>query len=329
MIVPLLAFGAFRSPRADRSPIRTRSRGFYVLFPSEPRGWDAKGLAIIDPETNLPPGTLVRLYYFSADMESPGEGKVANRRIPMRVANSLCHGTERGLVGTDVRMTVTALPQYESEIYGGIGAQRPPPLRQPPGVRKVLGPNFEKLVGDQVTTQGSQRILQAAHTYELAADRCSRKLEYTGNGSFRQVPVKKPQPVPTGPFPAPPFSWCPDASTVRPVEAATRSADTVAERFDVALTKHDIDTLRMLADPSVQTFAEGWRPTGSLHPQVVTVVSSGEYMPKIPPGCGSLVAIRTWGVQVATADQHTSVTYLLVLRGDGWKVWGGLPGDGR
>jgi hypothetical protein len=41
------------------------------------------------------------------------------------------------------------------------------------------------------------------------------------------------------------------------------------------------------------------------------------------------VAIRTWGVQVSAKDQHASGTYLLVLRRDGWKVWGWLPGDGR
>src|SRR5919197_324860 len=90
VVAPLCALGAFRN-RTERvaatTATPTRPLGFYVLFPDEPLGWDEKGRAIIDPETNLPDGTIVDLYWFSADLESPGQGTVNHGRIPISVAN--------------------------------------------------------------------------------------------------------------------------------------------------------------------------------------------------------------------------------------------------
>jgi hypothetical protein len=54
--------------------------------------------------------------------------------------------------------------------------------------------------------------------------------------------------------------------------------------------------------------------------------SSGFNIPGVSNGCGSLVALRTWGVGLSAAGRDVATTYLLVLRPEGWKVWGSLPG---
>ena len=59
-------------------------------------------------------------------------------------------------------------------------------------------------------------------------------------------------------------------------------------------------------------------------------IPSGYYTPAVPLGCGALVALRTVGATLAKSEgESAAVTYLLILRSDGWKVWGELPGDGR
>jgi hypothetical protein len=262
--------------------------------------------------------------------------RVVNGLVPIRTSNALCHQTEVGLIGTDVRIQITVLPSYPSDQVslgnpraGPSNYSPPPPLEQPPNVQAVLGSHFEHLVGDQVRVQDGQRTLVVATTYELPSDRCSSKLQYLDGGTFNEVPVATRLSVPQGPFPKPPFQWCPDAAHALPVESSIQPPSDVAVRFDVALTKHSTAILRSLADPSVRTLTEYWKPTGLADPGAVENVPSGEYLPAVPSSCGSMVALRTWGVQVAADQPDRSVTYLLILRPDGWKVWGWLPGSGR
>jgi hypothetical protein len=320
--------------KANSSPRATPS-GYYVLFPDGPRGYDGRGRAILDADSNLPEGTLVDLDFFSADMGTQARGVVANERIELRVANASCHETEVGLIGTDMQIVVTARPEYPhlgSMPIGGSPGRQPSPVLQPANVAAVLGLHFEQLIGDQVRVVEGKKMLEARQAYELPAETCTSKLLYTGNGSFEQVPIDHPMALPTGPFPQPPFTSCPDKNGARQVEAGdARDANEIALAFDVAITDGDAGTLRRLADASVSSF-EGWISTGLPEPELWTDVPSGNYFPTVPPGCGSLVAMRTWGVTLAKSGGDPDpplITYLLILRPGGWRVWGQLPEDGR
>jgi hypothetical protein len=313
------------------SPDRTSTpAGYFVLLPDQPSGYDENGLAILDATTNLPEGTLVDLYIFSADAETPSGGVVKDGRIQTRVANNNCHETEMGLIGSSYRVTVTVSATPSSQVGIGVrggGSPLPSPM-QPPEVQAILGPAFEHLTGDQVEERDGEKYLQTYGVYELPAETCSSKLLYTSDGSFEQVPVDTPIPLATGPFPNEPFASCPDPTDAIAVEAGTwEYTGGIATRFDKALSGNDIDTLSELVDPSVGTF-DGWTPSGSDDPQVVTNVPSGNYIAAVVDGCGSFVALRTWGVVVADPSGSSPVTYLFVLRADGWKVWGLLPGGG-
>jgi hypothetical protein len=311
-------------------PSQETEREYSVDFPEQPRGVDGRGLAVLDAETNLPDGTIVNLHYFSADSETPARTEVREGRIEIRVANNLCHDTEVGLIGTAVRVIVTVRPEYRDVR----SRPSPPPaspalsvLSQPPDVQEVLGSHFERLIGGQVRETDGERYLEASRAYELPAETCTSKLVYTGGGSFRQVPADQEMRVDTGPFPRDPFSWCPDPQNALPVEAGDFSeAGEVARDFDIALQAGDTEALAELADPSVRSFDQGWLPTGSSDPQVTNFIPSGFYIRGVGHGCGSLVALRTWGVGLSAAGQDVATTYLLVLRPEGWRVWGSLPG---
>lgn len=81
------------------------------------------------------------VYWFSADRESPGRDEVTDRRIPLTVANKSCHETDLGLIGSDVRLSVTVLPEFE--YTGSV------PLAQPPqAVASALPAVPQSLPGD-------------------------------------------------------------------------------------------------------------------------------------------------------------------------------------
>ena len=328
----LVAFG--RSGIKPLPGLRIRS-GYGIQFPEAPLGYEKKGLAILDAATNLPSGTKVNLYLFGADVESPDQAVVKDGRIPIRIWNGFCHQTEAGLEGTTTKVTAIVSPVSGFVPAGGGrigGGQYTPPPWQPPGVQAVLGPNFERLTGDQVVNESGQRMLVASRVIQLSAETCQRKYVFTKDGTYEeQVPVHQPAVLPSGPFPQPPFISCPDARSTLPVEAGSVEAgDEVAVRFDVALTNKDEKTLALLADPSVRSF-EDWKSTKLRLPFAGNNVPSGNYLPQVPFGCGDLVALRTWGVTLSASGSELTplMTYLLVLRRDGWKVWGQLPGDGR
>src|SRR5712692_9888532 len=109
-------------------PMSSASASFYIKLPSGPLGWDARGRAVLDAQTNLPAATIVQLYFFSADAEGPGMARVANGRLPIGVSNTLCHQTEVGLVGTDVRVEASVLPEYPAgSASGPLYGPRPAP----------------------------------------------------------------------------------------------------------------------------------------------------------------------------------------------------------
>ena len=318
------------------------SSDFRVVLPKEPGGVDDRGLTILDANTNLPDGSIIDLYHFSANIESPGRTTVRDGRIKIRVSNHLCHDTEVGLIGTGWRVTVTLRAEYR-ELFGVPGASPLPPVTQPPQVQKVLGARLERLGGEQVRKADGERYLEASKTYELPSETCTSKVVYTATGDFfDQIPVGKEISVDPGPFPRPPFAWCPDVLHALPVEAGGwLDAGRIARTFDLALRSGDDERLAELADPSVQSVDHGWPSTGSPDPQVANHVPSGFHIPAVPAGCGSFVALRTRGVVLSASEAvpaaqrgresgepiAESTTYLLVLRNQGWRVWASLPGS--
>jgi hypothetical protein len=321
----VLALGRSRPKPLPAVP---NGHGYVIRFPDGPLGYEKKGLAILDAATNLPDQTKVDLYFFSVDEENPSEAVVADGRVPIRIWNGFCHATEAGIEGTTTKVTVTVSP-VSTEIAIG-GPYRPPgaspytpPPWQPASVQAVLGPHFEKLIGDQVVNVGGQRELVASKLFQLPAATCQKQLRYTNGGSFEQVPMHQHVPLPPGPFPNPPFTSCPNPVGSLPVEAGDwNTTGDVASAFDTALTAGDAKTLRQLADPSVGSF-EGWVTTGSPQPPWLGNVPHGDQT--VAAGCGAFVSLRTIGAQLAKAEGETpDVTYLLILRADGWKVWGQL-----
>jgi hypothetical protein len=335
-----LAWSAW--PKNSTTGREAVSSDFKVVLPKEPRGVDKRGLTILDANTNLPDGSIIDLYHFSANIESPARTTVRDGRIKIRVANHLCHDTEVGLIGTGVRVTVALRPEYR-DPFGVPGASPLPPITQPPHVQKVLGSRLERLAGEQVRKVDHERYLEASKTYELPSETCMSKVVYSAAGDFDQIPVRKKVSLDPGPFPRPPFTWCPDVLDALPVEAGgSLDAGRVARTFDLALRSSDGEPLAELADPSVQSVDHGWTSTGSTDPQVANHAASGFHIPAVPAGCGSLVALRTRGVVLSAygvfpAPQGgresgeriaQSTTYLLVLRSEGWRVWASLPGSG-
>ncbi len=323
----LVALG--RSGIKPLPALRIRN-GYGIQFPDGPLGYERKGLAVIDAATNLPDGTKVNLYLFGADVESPGQAVVKDGRIPIRIWNGFCHETEAGLEGTTTKVTAVVSPVSGFVPAGGGragGGQYTPPPWQPPSVQAVLGPHFERLTGDQVVNQDGRRMLVASKLVQLPADTCQKKYGFTKDGSYELLPMDQPVTLPTGPFPKLPFRSCPDPEGALPVEAGDWNiTGDVAQSFDAALTTGDTDTLRRLADPSVSF--DGWTSTGSTHSSWVGNVPFGD--PAVATGCGALVFLRTVGAQLARSEGgNTELTYLLILRPDGWKVWGELPGDGQ
>src|SRR5438128_2076129 len=163
----LLAFG--RSSVKPLPALRHHN-GYAVEIPGALLGYEKKGLAILDAATDLPDGTKVDLYFFSADVESPAEATVEDGRIPIRMWNGFCHETEAGLEGTTTKVTVIVSPVSGLIRHGGSRIGGPPvtpPPYQPPRVRAVLGPNFERLTGDQVVVEGGTRRLVASRVIQL------------------------------------------------------------------------------------------------------------------------------------------------------------------
>lgn len=323
----LIEFG--RSGIKPLPALRIR-HGYGIQFPDGPLGYEKKGLAVVDAATNLPDGTKVSLYLFGADVESPGQAVVKDGRIPIRIWNGFCHETEQGIEGTTTKVTVVVSPVSQSITAGGrVGAGHySPQPQQPLNVQKALGPNFERLTGEQVIEDNGRRLLVASKLVRLPADTCQKKYGFTKDGSYELLPVDQPVTLPPGPFPKSPFTSCPDPDGALPVEAGDwQTTGEVAAEFDAALTAGNVATLRQVADPSVDSF-DSWISTNSSHPAWIGNVPFGD--PAVATGCGALIYLRTVGAQLARAEgENPAVTYLLILRSDGWKVWGQLPGDGQ
>jgi len=129
-----------------------------------------------------------------------------------------------------------------------------------------------------------------------------------------------PQPV----YPRGAFERCPDLEgMLSPGPNAGQEASSVALRFARAFVSGDDATVAALEDLSVPKDAS-WRVVGT--PDGISVGGGGPYDPGniVAYGCGPQVASKTWAVTFddGTSSASADFTLFLVLRADGWKVWG-------
>jgi len=306
--------------------------GYYIALPDEPLGAE-DGLQILDATTNLPEGTVFELSIGSPDIEGSSGGPVIEAGlIRIRVANNACRESHGVLQSPSITVSVIVAPfDVSGPISGGRARSSPPDdsAKQPQEVRAVLGDAFENLWGDQVKETDRGKMLQAEKSYNLPVETCTHKLVDTEGGGLRQIPLKPPR---EGDIQL--FEWCPTLDGTLQLEGGNPAeAADVALRFDGAILIDDTATYEALADPVVR-FPSDWYPAGGQEPGLnrpVVVASfpaaDGEAVAR---SCGEDVAQRTWQVVLSDGDTDVAlVSYYLVLREDGWKVWGTLEGHGE
>jgi len=128
----------------------------------------------------------------------------------------------------------------------------------------------------------------------------------------------------TKPFPRGWFEWCPAPPFSEPGPRWRERASAAAVRFVEASTADDDRAVSELLDPSV--------PPGTEFPEVVIaegtqpVVGGADARgsPLVDFGCGRDVDAYTVAVTIDDGTESASAdfTVFLVLRADGWKVWG-------
>lgn len=119
------------------------------------------------------------------------------------------------------------------------------------------------------------------------------------------------------------FRWCPEGPFLEPGQDWRQAASEVAARFASAYVAADQATLDQVLDPSVPkdaelrvVIAEGAEPT------VLGTNLSGAGIDEF--SCGNDVAAHTVTVAIDDGSSNVSADFIvyLVLREDGWKVWG-------
>ena len=147
-------------------PSSQSQSGYFIELPSQAGspGDNPNGGATIRMTTNLPKGILVRIE--SERVGSPSGGG-ASHCCPAFGDGSMespvdgdCYSPESTSKG--FRFKVTAAPRPD----------------QPQNVQDELGPNFEKLEGEQVRTVDGQRALVASKEYTWPEDACAPTMAY-------------------------------------------------------------------------------------------------------------------------------------------------------
>jgi hypothetical protein len=332
LLVAAAGFGAagFALFIGDRGPESSTAAPtkYHILLPDESLGTDDDGLQMLDAATNLPNGTQFDLSIGSPDIEGESGAGVKDGLIRIRVLNNSCREINGVLRSPQLRISVIVAPFHVFLSSGGFGS---PPLddrtKQPAEVRAVLGDRFEQLSGEQVEETDQGKMLKAERTYRLPVRTCTHKLVDTAGGGLRQIPLESPREGEVQRLP-----WCPDLQGARPVEGGNDAAE-IALRFDRALFNNEVRTYRALADPVVR-FPSDWYPAASQEPGLPRAVvvasfpaSDGEAVAR---SCGQEAAHRTWQVVLGDPDTRVAlVSYYLILRAKGWKVWGSLEGHGE
>lgn len=123
------------------------------------------------------------------------------------------------------------------------------------------------------------------------------------------------------------FPYCPDIMGALPVTSLDSQAERMALRFERAVHRGDIFALAHLVDPTVRVLHPGsWASTGGVRPFRVNAFPGwGAGMGIVRYGCGDQVAKHTVSVVVFDSGKSASgaaVTYYLLRRPSGWKIWG-------
>jgi hypothetical protein len=144
---------------------------------------------------------------------------------------------------------------------------------------------------------------------------------------FVSGPAVAPTASPTPGYPSGAFQWCPDPRGTLPFgKNAPKQAAHAALRFSRAFLKRKGKALARLADPAARPHLGDpvWGITGD--PRKIGDTSSGpaRHDSLVIFGCGPDVAARAWEVTVDDGTSSASLDFAvyLVLRSDGWKVWG-------
>ena len=305
--------------------------GHFVLLPDEPSGTDNRGVLRLEARTNLPNGTLVDIGVRGPDIEGASTGhEVRDGVIAVRVAMNACHMVDGVLRAPPTGVVVNVAPfrTFASSSGGGRGPRTPPPPKQPAAVRAILGERFERLEGDQVQHEERGNFISVKRTYRFPPASCTHFLVDTAYGGLRQIPLRPPLEGVEQALP-----WCPDVAAALPIdEANTEEAATIALRFDASIFVDDGE-YRELVDPVVR-FPSDWFPARGQEPGLEDVAfiagvraTAGEAVRR---SCGRDVAEKTWQAVLGDAEYGLAlVSYYLVLRPDGWNVWGTLEGHGE
>jgi hypothetical protein len=125
------------------------------------------------------------------------------------------------------------------------------------------------------------------------------------------------------PYPRGAFEWCPDPPFPEPGRDWSDQASAAALRFVEAYAAGDDVALAGLLDSSVPgvvpfpiELAPGTKPT--------VISTNGWGGPLVEFACGNDVAAYTAAIMIDDGSESASldVTVFLVLRDDGWRVWG-------
>jgi hypothetical protein len=303
--------------------------GHFVLLPDEPSGADRRGVLLLEARTNLPNGTRVDIGVGGPDIEGTSTGhRVRDGIIEVRVAMNACRMGDGALRAPPIGVILSVAPFNTFAYPSGRGPRTSLPPKQPAEVRAILGERFERLEGNQVQREERGNFILVKKTYRFPPASCTHFLVDMAGGGLRQIPLRPPLEGVEQALPR-----CPDVTAALPTEEAnTEEAATIALRFDASIFVDDGE-YRELVDPVVR-FPSDWFPARGQEPGLEDVAfiagvpaTSGEAVQR---SCGSDVAEKTWQVVLGDAEYGLAlVSYYLVLRPDGWRVWGTLEGHGE
>lgn len=129
-------------------------------------------------------------------------------------------------------------------------------------------------------------------------------------------------PLEPGRYPRGAFEWCPQGPFAEPGQDWSEGASASALRFVEAYVTGDEAAVAELSDPSVPPDAEFPVLAEGAEPAVIGTSASGGSLVEF--ACGNDVGAYTAAITVDDGTDSASLdfTIYLVLREDGWKVWG-------
>jgi hypothetical protein len=184
LVLLLASAGTYGLWRAFQPGTGLTPEGFALLLSeaAESSGDDPNVGAIVRISTNLPDETQVIVEHEQLGGPSAGHGpqqccpRVNESFLLVTVDNLDCLNAPPGTVpSSGFRLKLTVVPDtvpVQFQCLNCEGLSNPQPKR----VQEVLGPNFERVTGDQVTTVAGMRALVATGTFQWPEDTCAAAL---------------------------------------------------------------------------------------------------------------------------------------------------------